>query len=75
MPDMPASICFMGKGRDEIVSGDSGGGRDAGQYLFHRRRQEQSEDKLPFGTRWRGKFAAIPKDGPRWEALARKYLR
>ena len=46
----------------------------AGQYLFYGRRQEAAESKLPFGDRWRGKFRAVPKEGPRWEALAEKYL-
>ena len=44
----------------------------AGQYLFHGRRQEEAQ--LPFGDKWRGKFLAAPKEGPRWAGLAEKYL-
>ena len=46
----------------------------ANQYLFHGRRQEEAEAQLPFGDKWRGKFLAVPKEGPRWAALAEKYL-
>ena len=28
----------------------------------------------PFGTRWKGRLAATPKDSPRYKALARRYL-
>ena len=46
----------------------------AGQYLFYGRRQEEAEAQLPFGDKWRGKFLAVPKEGPRWAGLAEKYL-
>lgn len=34
----------------------------------------QDED-LSFAERWRGQFRAASRDDPRYEALARKYLR
>ena len=46
----------------------------AGQYLFHGRREQETEANLPIWQR-RNDFAVIPHhDDPRWVALARKYL-
>ena len=46
----------------------------AGQYLFHGRRQEEAEAKLPFWER-EPKTATIPDhDDPRWVAIARRFL-
>ena len=46
----------------------------AGQYLFYGRRQEEQEAQLAFGARWRGRFAAMPRDELRWQTLADKHL-
>ncbi len=46
----------------------------ANQLLLYWRRQRGKEPLL-FGTRWRGKFRMPPGDDPRYETLARKYLR
>ena len=47
----------------------------AGQYLFHGRRQEEAEAKLPIWQRQSARFAVAPRhDDPRWVAIARKYL-
>ncbi len=46
----------------------------AGQYLFHGRREHETEASLPIWQR-RNDFAVTPHhDDPRWVALARKYL-
>ena len=46
----------------------------AGQYLFHGRRQEEAEAKLPFWER-ESKIAIAPHhDDPLWVAIARKHL-
>ena len=46
----------------------------AGQYLFHGRRQEEAEAKLPFWKR-EAKTAIVPHhDDPLWVAIARKHL-
>jgi hypothetical protein len=37
------------------------------------RRMTASTPRLPFGTRWRGKFAIKPKDVPRYKSLAARY--
>ncbi len=38
-------------------------------------REATDQDKLPFGTRWRGKFQPAERTGdPLYEALAKKYL-
>lgn len=47
----------------------------AGQYLFHGRRQEEAESRLPFLKQRNRSFTVIPHhDDPRWVALARKHL-
>ena len=47
----------------------------AGQYLFHGRRQEEADAKLPFFKRRYWSVAVVPHhDDPRWVAIARKYL-
>lgn len=47
----------------------------AGQYLFHGRRQEEADAKLPIWQQQNRSFAVAPQhDDPRWVALARKYL-
>ena len=47
----------------------------AGQYLFHGRRQEEAESKLPFFQRRYWQPAVVPRhDDPRWVAIARKHL-
>jgi N-glycosylase/DNA lyase len=46
----------------------------AGQFLFHGRRQEEAESKLPFWER-ESKSAVVPHhDDPLWVAIARKHL-
>ena len=39
-------------------------------------REMAGEDTQSFSSRWRGKFRAVEReDGPRYDALAKKYLR
>ena len=38
-------------------------------------REAAGSQTLSFASRWRGKFRAAERDDPRYDALAKKYLR
>ena len=43
--------------------------------LIEQSLREAADSHTPsFASRWRGKFRAVQRDDPRYEALARKYL-
>ena len=45
-------------------------------HLVERSLREMTREAIPsFSSRWRGQFRPAERDEPRYEALARKYLR